>query len=156
MLIAVYCLFPSYPLTLKSTRDMIEKVNISQVMNRFKIADKVSYVYAELADGSQVKINRADLKSQIAKTISFELQLNKGEFYDISFSYILIHITEVTISGNRGLFSLGYGSLEKWAGSNMWTTSDIDGHFCFFSLGEGAFRVKNNYADGCRFRMFLL
>lgn len=137
-----------------NVRVMAEKQDIA--MNQFKIADKVSYVYAELADGSQVKINRADLKSQIAKTISFELQLNKGEFYDISFFYILIHITEVSISGNRGLFSLGYGSLEKWAGSNMWTTSDIDGHFCFFSLGEGAFRVKNNYADGCRFRIFLL
>ena len=29
MLIVVYYLFPSYPLTLKSTRDMIEKVNIT-------------------------------------------------------------------------------------------------------------------------------
>ena len=50
MLIVVYYLFPSYPLTLKSTRDMIEKVNISQAMNQYQIVTDTNYVYVELAD----------------------------------------------------------------------------------------------------------
>ena len=48
-------------MTLKSTRDMIEKVNISQAMNQCQIVTDTNYVYVELADGSQGKIKKSDL-----------------------------------------------------------------------------------------------
>lgn len=40
---------------------MIEKVNISQVMNQYQIVTDTNYVYVELADGSQGKIKKSDL-----------------------------------------------------------------------------------------------
>ena len=40
---------------------MIEKVNISQVMNQCQIVTDTNYVYVELADGSQGKIKKSDL-----------------------------------------------------------------------------------------------
>ena len=39
--------FPSYPLTLKSTRDMIEKVNISQALNNLSVKDDADFFYGE-------------------------------------------------------------------------------------------------------------
>ena len=60
MLIAVYCLFPSYPLTLKSTRDMIEKVNISQALNSLSVKTNADFFYGEESNGIPLKIKKND------------------------------------------------------------------------------------------------
>ena len=46
-------------MTLKSTRDMIEKVNISQVMNQYQIVTDADHVYVEKGN-SQGKIKKND------------------------------------------------------------------------------------------------
>ena len=59
--VSIPLLFHKLDFTLKSTRDMMEKVNISQAMNQCQIVTDTNYVYVELADGSQGKIKKSDL-----------------------------------------------------------------------------------------------
>lgn len=62
-------------MTLKSTRDMMEKVNISQVMNQCQVVTDVDYVFVEEGN-SQGKIKKENLVH-----ISPKLGFN-GDFKD--------------------------------------------------------------------------
>ena len=64
MLIVVYYLFPSYPLTLNSTRDMMEKVNISQALNNLSVKDDADFFYGETSS-KPVKIKKSNLFTSV-------------------------------------------------------------------------------------------
>ncbi|WP_300910941.1 hypothetical protein [uncultured Bacteroides sp.] len=52
---------------------MIEKITISEAMNRFPQATAVAYLYAESTDSNQCKIKKNDLLSGILKRISLTM-----------------------------------------------------------------------------------
>ena len=81
-------------MTLKSTRDMIEKVNISQVMNQCRVVTDVDYVFVEEGN-SQGKIKKENLVH-----ISPKLGFN-GDFKDpANFPKAGLYIYEVNTSSS--------------------------------------------------------
>ena len=69
--------------TLKSTRDMIEKVNISQVMNQCQIVTDADYVYVEKGN-SQGKIDKDTISSLLPiKNIGITDVTDLNEAYKI-------------------------------------------------------------------------
>jgi hypothetical protein len=70
-------------MTLKSTRDMIEKVNISQVMNQCQIVTDADYVYVE-KENSQGKIDKDTISSLLPiKNIGITDVTDLNEAYKI-------------------------------------------------------------------------
>lgn len=70
-------------MTLKSTKDMIEKVNISQVMNQYQIVTDADYVYVEKGN-SQGKIDKDTISSLLPiKNIGITDVTDLNEAYKI-------------------------------------------------------------------------
>jgi hypothetical protein len=124
VLIAVYYLFPSYPLTLKSTRDMIEKVNISQALNSLSVKTNADFFYGE-ESSVPVKIKKSDLVEVIRAAMpvatltnkgladrsqgKIDYRLGKGESMEITLpDYGIYLLVSITTNGTSMLFQKAY------------------------------------------------
>ena len=92
MLIAVYCLFPSYPLTLKSTRDMIEKVLITDT---------------NVINAITRQLNIKNIRNEMFPT--WRLTLQPGEEYDLKTSYYGMYMVRWADAGATALIMIGAG-----------------------------------------------
>ena len=92
MLIAVYCLFPSYPLTLKSTRDMIEKVLITDT---------------NVINAITRQLNIKNIRNEMFPT--WRLTLQPGEEYDLGTAYYGAYLVRNSDSGAAALIMVGAG-----------------------------------------------
>ena len=134
-------------MTLKSTRDMIEKVNISQVMNQYQIVTDADYVYVEKGN-SQGKINKSDLISKllaaseldkikiISKSVvvnqKFSLGLKNGLYFLIgsgNFGFcdlVSVYKKEITVIANEGYGTLIIGTDNIIAGQHCIYINETD------------------------------
>ena len=92
MLIAVYYLFPSYPLTLKSTRDMIEKVLITDT---------------NVINAITRQLNIKNIRNEMFPT--WRLTLQPGEEYDLGTAYYGAYLVRNSDSGAAALIMVGAG-----------------------------------------------
>ena len=92
MLIAVYCLFPSYPLTLKSTRDMIEKIDITDT---------------SVINAITRQLNIKNIRNEMFPT--WRLTLQPGEEYDLGTAYYGAYLVRNSDSGAAALIMVGAG-----------------------------------------------
>ena len=136
-----------YPLTLKSTRDMIEKVNIGQVMNQYQIVTDADHVYVEKGN-SQGKINKSDLISKllaaseldkikiISKSVvvnqKLSLGLKNGLYFLIgsgNFGFcdlVSVYKKEITVIANEGYGTLIIGTDNIIAGQHCIYINETD------------------------------
>lgn len=134
---------------------MAEKQDIA--MNQFQVASDVSYVYGETANGSQAKISKSDLNKALPGNLATSITLNKGESYNLNnISYRMIYVCEVAVVGAQALLSSAYSAVNKWQGHNLWEITDTEGKLCLFCTEPGKFALKNNYQNGCTFRVYML
>ena len=92
MLIVVYYLFPSYPLTLKSTRDMIEKVLITDT---------------NVINAITRQLNIKNIRNEMFPT--WRLTLQPGEEYDLGTAYYGAYLVRNSDSGAAALIMVGAG-----------------------------------------------
>ena len=92
MLIAVYYLFPSYPLTLKSTRDMIEKIDITDT---------------SVINAITRQLNIKNIRNEMFPT--WRLTLQPGEEYDLGTAYYGAYLVRNSDSGAAALIMVGAG-----------------------------------------------
>ena len=123
---------------------MIEKVNISQVMNQYQIVTDADYVYVEKGN-SQGKIKKSDLANAMSINQFIKL-LNKGDNIEVKAYYAIFNIADATTAGYMfGVFANKVIPLSK---SNSYsTTEDNPDTVNIYRKDEWTLVIQNNASN---------
>ena len=123
---------------------MIEKVNISQVMNQYQIVTDADHVYVE--KGNRLgKIKKSDL-ANVMNINQFIKLLNKGDNIEVKAYYAIFNIADATTAGYMsGIFANKVIPLSK---SNSYsTTEDNPDTVNIYRKDEWTLVIQNNTSD---------
>lgn len=101
-------------------------------LNDKPIAKDGAYIYAETADGSQVKISKADLASVVAGIMGFLIYskvINIGESVTLNKGYGILIIDNIT-TGNSAVYGIANGKFDLLSSKDetMITISQVSEH----------------------------